>query len=108
MTWQAVKQYFHGFAIGHVRVAFEPHYESEAKCKAFHVKISFVCKRMKTHFDNKNFGRNLAFIMRFKATRKWPIVYTVRSLCLSKCSKCGHSSISSLLVLLCDKVILHL
>ena len=22
---------------------FEPHYESEAKCKAFHVKISFVC-----------------------------------------------------------------
>ena len=21
----------------------EPHYESEAKCKAFHVKISFVC-----------------------------------------------------------------
>ena len=22
---------------------FEPHYESKAKCKAFHMKISFVC-----------------------------------------------------------------
>ena len=22
---------------------FEPHYESEAKCKAFHLKISFIC-----------------------------------------------------------------
>ena len=37
----------------------EPHYESEAKCKAFHVKISFV-------------GR-LAFITKFKVARKWPI-----------------------------------
>ena len=34
---------------------------------------------MKTNFDNKNFAVSLAFIMRFKETRKWPIriVYTV-------------------------------
>ena len=51
----------------------EPHYKSEAKCKAFHVKISFVCIWMKFNFPNKNLVRSLTFIMRFKATRKWPI-----------------------------------
>ena len=39
----------------------EPHYESDTKCKAFHVKISFVCIRMKTDFHNKNYARGLAF-----------------------------------------------
>ena len=55
----------------------EPHYESEAtcKCKAFHVKISFVCIRMKTNFHNKNFALSLVFTMKFKATRK--IAYEV-------------------------------
>ena len=28
---------------------------------------------MKTNFHNKNFAFSLTFIMRFKATRKWPI-----------------------------------
>ena len=51
----------------------EPHYESEAKFKTFHMKISFVCIWMKTNFHNKNFALSLAFIMRFKATRKWSI-----------------------------------
>ena len=51
----------------------EPHYKSEAKCKTFHMKISFLCIWMKTNFHNKNFALSLAFIMRFKATRKWPI-----------------------------------
>ena len=54
----------------------EPHYESEAKCKTFHMKISFVCIWMKTNFHNKNFALSLAFIMRFKATRKWSISST--------------------------------
>ena len=48
-------------------------YESEAKCKTFHMKISFVCIWMKTYFHDKNFALSLAFIMRFKATRKWSI-----------------------------------
>ena len=30
---------------------------------------------MKINFHNKNFALSLAFIMRFKATRKWPISY---------------------------------
>ena len=29
---------------------------------------------MKTNFHNKNYARSLAFVMRFKASRKWPIV----------------------------------
>ena len=37
----------------------QPHYESEARCKAFHMKISFVCKG----------------IMRLKTSRKWPCAY---------------------------------
>ena len=48
----------------------EPHYKSEAKCKTFHMKTSFVC----TNFRNKNFAVSLAFIMRFKAIRKWHIL----------------------------------
>ena len=45
---------------------FEPYYESEAKCKAFHVKINYV--------------RSLAFKIRFNATLKWRI----------KCNWWGH------------------
>ena len=37
---------------------FEPHYESEAN---------------KTNLRMESFALTLAFIMRFKATRKWPI-----------------------------------
>ena len=45
----------------------EPHYESEAKCKAFqHMKINFACMWMKTNFHNKNFALSLAFIMGFR------------------------------------------
>ena len=53
----------------------EPHFESEATCKTFHMKISFVCITMKTHFHTKNFAHSLAFIMRFRATRKWSIEF---------------------------------
>lgn len=50
----------------------EPHYGSEAKCKAYHMKISFVCVWMKTNVHNKNFALRFAFAMRFEATQKWP------------------------------------
>ena len=39
---------------------------------------------MKTNFHIKNFALSLAFIMRFKATRKWPIEGLVQKLCLWK------------------------
>ena len=51
----------------------EPHNESEAKCKVFIMKISFHSYANKTNFHMKSFALSLAFIMRFTATRKWPI-----------------------------------
>ena len=40
----------------------EPHHESEAKCQAFHMKIS--------NLHNNDFALSLAVITRFTATRK--------------------------------------
>ena len=51
----------------------EPHYESEAKCKVFIMKISFHSTASKTYFHMKSFALSLAFIMRFTVTQKWPI-----------------------------------
>ena len=40
----------------------EPHYESEAKCKVFVMKISFHSYANKTNFHMKSFALSLAFI----------------------------------------------
>ena len=53
---------------------FELHYESKAKCKVFVIKISFHSFANKTNFHMKSFALSLAFIVRFTATQKWPIV----------------------------------
>ena len=53
---------------------FAPHYESEAKCKGFIMKISFHSYANKTNFHMKSFALSLAFIVSFSATRKWPIL----------------------------------
>ena len=53
---------------------FEPHYESETKCKGFVMKISFHSYANKTNFHLKSFALSFAFIVRFTANRKWPIV----------------------------------
>ena len=55
----------------------EPRCESKAKCKACHMKISlfahdFHSHANKTSFHLKSFALNLAFVMKLKATRKWP------------------------------------
>ena len=52
---------------------FEPHCESEAKCKDFVMSISFHSYANKTNFHMKSFAPSVAFIVRFTATRKWPI-----------------------------------
>ena len=52
---------------------FEPHCESEAKCKVFVMKIIFHSYANKTNFHIKSFALSLAFRVRFTATRKWPI-----------------------------------
>ena len=56
---------------------FELHYESEAKCKVFVMKISFHSYENITNFHMKSFALSLAFIVRFSATRKWPIDKTM-------------------------------
>ena len=53
--------------------SFEPHYKSEVKCKVFVMKISFHSYANKANFHMKSFALSLAFIVRFTATRKWPI-----------------------------------
>ena len=52
---------------------FEPHYESEAKCKVFVMKISFYSYANKTNFHMNSFAFSLACIVRFTATRQWSI-----------------------------------
>ena len=44
---------------------FDTHNESEAKCKAFIMKINFHSSANKTHFHKKSFALNLPFIKRF-------------------------------------------
>ena len=51
---------------------FEPHYESEASCIVFIMKISFI--HMQTsNFHMKSSALSLAFAIPFKAPRKLPI-----------------------------------
>ena len=38
---------------------------------------------MKANFHGKDFARSLAFIMRFTATRKWPIKCKIKIGCLN-------------------------
>ena len=49
------------------------HFQNEAKCETFVVKMSFICIIIKTHFHNKGFALSLALKVRFFGTRKWPI-----------------------------------
>ena len=52
---------------------FEPHYESEAKCKVYIMQISFHSYANKTYFHMNNFVLSFAFITKLTATRTWPI-----------------------------------
>ena len=54
---------------------FEPHYESEAKCKVFVMKISFHSYANKPNFHMKSSALSLAFIVRFTAIRKWFVAF---------------------------------
>ena len=48
------------------------HFENEAKCETFLVKISFICIIIKNHFHINGFALSLALKVRFFGTRKWP------------------------------------
>ena len=52
------------------------HFQSETKCTAFLVKMSFICMRMKNHFHIKGWALNLVLIQRPENSemaywRKW-------------------------------------
>ena len=50
------------------------HFQNEAMYKAFVVKMSFICMRMKNHFHINGLVLSLASKKRLWAARKWPMV----------------------------------
>ena len=48
-------------------------HQSEAWCTTIHMKMSLICKWMKSHFHMKGWAPRLALMNRFKEIRKWPI-----------------------------------
>ena len=51
----------------------KPLHQSEAWCTTIHMKMSLICKWMKSHFHMKGWAPRLALRKRFKEIRKWPI-----------------------------------
>ena len=49
------------------------HFQNEAKCETFVVKMSFNYDANKTHFHNKGFALSLVLKVKLFGTRKWPI-----------------------------------
>ena len=50
-----------------------PHFQNEAKCRTFLMKMSFICMRIKNHFHIIGWVLNLFLIQRPGETRKWPV-----------------------------------
>ena len=49
------------------------HFQNEAKCETFVVKMSFISMTIKNHFHINGFALNLALKVRLFGTRKWPV-----------------------------------
>ena len=56
----------------------DPHFQNEARCTTFLVKMSLICMRMKNDFHIKGWAPTLVLKQRPGATRKWPT-------CIAKC-----------------------
>ena len=54
------------------------HFQNEAKCETFVVKMSFICIIIKNHFHINGFALSLALKVRFFGTRKWPIQIDIK------------------------------
>ena len=50
-----------------------PHFQNEARCTTFLVKMSFICMRMKNDFHIKGWALTLVLKQSSGGTRKWPI-----------------------------------
>ena len=55
----------------------ESHFQNEAKCETFVVKMRNICIIIENHFHIYGFALSLALKVRFFGTRKWPIALTV-------------------------------
>ena len=66
----------------------------------FHVKISFICMRINTHFHINGFALSLALKQKLGPTRKWPIkataMYEFRTKFLTSCMSLKGPPASSL------------
>ena len=51
-----------------------PHFQNDARCRTFLVKMSFICVRMKNDFLIKGWAPTLVLKQKPGETRKWPIV----------------------------------
>ena len=49
------------------------HFQNEARCTTFLVKVSFICMRMKNDFHIKGWAPTLVLKQRPGGTQKWPI-----------------------------------
>ena len=49
------------------------HFQNEARCTTFLVKMSFICMRMKNDFHIKGWAPTLILKLKPGGTRKWPI-----------------------------------
>ena len=50
-----------------------PHFQNEAKCTTFLVKMSYICMKTKNNFYIKGWALKLVLIQRLGGTRKWLI-----------------------------------
>ena len=50
------------------------HFQNEARCETFVVKMSFICIIIENHFHINGFALSLVLKVRFLGTRKWPII----------------------------------
>ena len=48
-------------------------FQNEAECKTFVVKMSFMCMKIKNHFQTNGLALSLALKQRLEATRKWTV-----------------------------------
>ena len=53
------------------------HFQNEAKCETFVVKMSFICMIIKNNFHINGLALSLTLKVRFFRTRKWPIGFCV-------------------------------
>ena len=51
----------------------ESHFQNEAKCETFVVKMRNICIIIENHFHINGFALSLALKVRFFGIRKWPI-----------------------------------